>query len=161
MQSKTSFLQRVLTSGTIAGLATAGTAALAGRRENGSYAAPLNATSHVVWGDQAAMKNSPSFKYTLTGFLVNHASTLFWAAVQDRLFSSRRLKLFRRRNPVLQALVGGAAVTAAAYITDYYLVPDRLTPGFERRLSDSSLGMIYGALALGLAAGTYLSNRRR
>jgi hypothetical protein len=40
-----------------------------------------------------------------------------------------------------------------------YLVPKRFTPGFEKRLSGPSLTLIYGALALGLAAGVLLRER--
>jgi hypothetical protein len=43
-------------------------------------------------------------------------------------------------------------VTAGAYLTDYYLVPKRFTPGFEKRLSGKSLAAIFVALAAGLAA---------
>jgi hypothetical protein len=33
------------------------------------------------------------------------------------------------------------------------LVPERLTPGFEKRLSNKSLLAIYGTLAVGLGLG--------
>lgn len=153
-------LKNVLTSGTVAGIATAVTAALAGRRETGSYAAPLNATSHVVWGNQAAMRNRPSLKYTLTGFLINHASTIFWAAIYEKFFgTSSRRKMASTTDAIVRPLIGSAVVTAGAYLTDYYLVPDRLTPGFEKRLSGKSLASIYGALAVGLAAGALISRK--
>lgn len=142
---------RALISGTIAGVATAMVASLAGRRETGSYAAPLNATSHVLWGDNAAWRNSASLKYTGTGFLLNHASAIFWAALYETWFGRRNGKAEQSR-PLLEPVIGAAAVTASAYITDYYLVPKRLTPGFEKRVSGKSLAAIYGVLALGLAA---------
>jgi vacuolar-type H+-ATPase subunit I/STV1 len=142
---------RALISGTIAGVATAVAASLAGRRETGSYAAPLNATSHVVWGDNAAWRNSASLKYTGTGFLLNHVSAIFWAALYETWFGRRGARADQPR-PLLEPVIGAAAVTASAYITDYYLVPDRLTPGFEKRVSGKSLATIYGVLALGLAA---------
>jgi hypothetical protein len=53
---------------------------------------------------------------------------------------------------MLQPILDAAAVTAGAYITDYYLVPKRFTPGFEKRVSGKSLFAIYVALAVGLAA---------
>ena len=46
----------------------------------------------------------------------------------------------------------GVATSALAYVIDYHVVPDRFTPGFEKRLPERSLGLIYAALALGLAA---------
>jgi hypothetical protein len=46
-------------------------------------------------------------------------------------------------------------------VTDYKVVPERLTPGFELRLSNKSLGVVYGALAAGLVVGGLLLSRRR
>lgn len=158
MQTIPTSLKQAATSGTIAGLTTALVASLAGRRETGSYAAPLNATSHVLWGDKAVIRNAPSLKFTLTGFLINHLSAIFWAAIHQRFFGARRASA---SNSLMRPLVGSAVVTAGAYLTDYYLVPKRLTPGFERRLSGKSLGVIYGALAFGLAAGSLMAKKIR
>lgn len=144
-------IKRALTSGTLAGIATVAATALAGKRETGFYAAPLNATSHIVWGDKAAMQNNPSLKYTLTGFLLNHAAVIFWAAIYEKLFGRRTAKTNQPAS-LLRPLAGSALVSAGAYVTDYYLVPERLTPGFEKRLSNKSLLIFYGVLALGLAA---------
>lgn len=144
-------LKRALTSGTLAGIGTLAATVLAGKRETGSYAAPLNATSHIVWGDKAAVQNSASLKYTLTGFILNHAAVIFWAAIYEKFFGMRPAQSGRRQS-ALRPLAGGAIVSAGAYVTDYYLVPRRLTPGFEKRLSNKSLLIFYGVLALGLAA---------
>jgi hypothetical protein len=53
---------------------------------------------------------------------------------------------------VVSGTLAAAAVSSAAYVTDYYVVPRRLTPGFELRLPGSALALIYAALALGLSA---------
>jgi hypothetical protein len=144
----------------------AAAASLAGKREEGSYAAPLNATSHIVWGDDAASKDAPSLKYTLTGFLLNHASAIFWALFYEKLLGMDETRRDRvrpknwgkvpadglaERAPFAQPLLDAAVVTAGAYITDYYLVPKRFTPGFEKRLSAKSMFAVYAALAAGLA----------
>jgi hypothetical protein len=52
-----------------------------------------------------------------------------------------------------------AAATAAAAVVDLALTPQRSTPGFERRLSARSLVMVYGAFALGVAAGSFVARR--
>lgn len=161
-----SVLGRAVVSGTIGGLAAAAAASLAGKREDDHYAAPLNATSHIIWGDKAARQDKPSLKYTLTGFLLNHASAIFWAFFYEKLLgrSERRPRNWNEGSlddssdtgspakPMLQPILDAAAVTAGAYITDYYLVPKRFTPGFEKRVSGKSLFGIYVALAVGLAA---------
>ncbi|NEX61239.1 hypothetical protein [Noviherbaspirillum galbum] len=148
-------LGKSLVSGTVAGIATALAASLAGKRETDSYAAPLNATSHIVWGNEnAGRQDRASAKFTLTGFLLNHASSIFWAAIYERLFGGKR------NTSSVTPVVGAALVTAGAYVTDYYLVPKRLTPGYELRLSGRSLAVIYGALAVGLVAGHLLSDER-
>jgi hypothetical protein len=43
-------------------------------------------------------------------------------------------------------------ISAAAYVTDYHIVPKRLTPGFEMRIPRVALAGVYAALALGLSA---------
>lgn len=150
-------LGKALGSGAIAGLTTLLTASLAGKRETGSYAAPMNATSHVLWGDEAAQQDAPSTKYTLTGIAFNVASATFWAAIYEKLFGRQS---DAEQSPI-KPLLGAAAVTAGAYLTDYYLVPKRLTPGFEKRLSGKSLAAVYGALALGMAARSLFGRARR
>ncbi len=148
---------RSLVTGTIAAAATAIVASLAGRQETGSYSAPLNATSHVLWGDIAGKQNRPSLKYTLTGFLLNHGAAIFWAAIYETLFPPKREDV--EKSP-LRPLLGAAMVTAGAYVTDYYLVPRRFTPGFEKRLSGKSMAMIYGVLALAMATRALVERRR-
>ena len=130
---------RALISGGLAAAATTLVAAVAGRRFVGSYAAPLNATSHFLWGDKAARKNGVSLRYTAVGLAANAGACVFWALLYEAL---------SKRRPIRNA----ALVSAAAYVTDYYVVPCRLTPGFELRLPGRALAAIYGALTLGLSA---------
>lgn len=159
MQSTDTAIRRALSSGTLAGIAVISAAALVGKRETGSYAAPLNATSHVIWGEKAARQNSSSVKYTLTGFLLNHAAAIFWATVYEKFFGARSTQPTMRSSP-LRPLVGSAVVAAGAYLTDYYLMPKRLTPGFEMRLSGKSLATVFGMLALGLAARDLMARQK-
>lgn len=155
MRIADNLMGKVLSSGAIAGLTTALAASLAGKREAGSYAAPLNATSHAFWGNEAAQHDEASAKYTLTGLATNVASATFWAAIYEKLFGQQS----GAGQSLLKPVLGAMAVTAGAYVTDYYLVPKRLTPGFELRLSGKSLAAIYGALAVGLAARGLMSRR--
>ncbi len=56
-------------------------------------------------------------------------------------------------------LAASAAASAVACFTDYQLTPRRLHPGYEKRLSTPSLALVYGAFALGLAAGAMATRR--
>lgn len=136
-------LARALVSGTLAAAAVTVAASLAARRATGSSAAALNATSHFLWGDGAARRDGYSMKYTGVGYAANYGAAVFWALFYEAL---------GRKRSAAQALRDGVLVSAGAYITDYHLVPKRLTPGFELRLSGKALVLIYGALALGLGA---------
>jgi len=106
---------------------------------------PINAISHIVWGWHAAKQVKPTLRYTGTGLLLNAAACMFWAA---------GYQLVRRTVPgprsTLGAALAGIGTSTLAYITDYYLVPRRFTPGFELSLSKSSFPWIYGALAAGI-----------
>lgn len=165
-----SILHGALQSGTSAALATAAVAAIAGKCETGSFAAPLNATSHILWGEEAARQDKFSFRYTLAGFLLNHGASIFWASIYERRMRGGRDDGRRRRisrlspdelGPAGKPLAEAAGVTAAAYLIDYHVIPKRFTPGFERRLSGKSLCAIFAALAIGLAARDVLDGTRR
>lgn len=59
-------------------------------------------------------------------------------------------------------MLAPAVVTAvAAYTIDFYLIPKRLTPGFENRLSKRSLFFVYGTFALGLAVPALLARKQK
>ena len=142
-----------LTTGAVATAATTITVAALGKAEGGNAVAPINAVSHIVWGDEAASADQIDAAHTLPGLALNAAAITGWAGVHELLMprtGPRRLG---------QALVAGAAVAALAYVTDYHVVPERLTPGFEKRLSNKALFGVYAALALSLAAGSLCGRR--
>lgn len=141
--------------GILAGAVTGLAAAILGRRDTGSAMAAINAPSHVLWGDQAAAVEHATLRHTIPGYLINTAAAMFWSGVFEKFFGH----LVPRRG-LTTTLLGGAATAGAAYITDYYLVPRRFTPGFEKRVSGPSLLAIYTALGVSLAAGTLLVNER-
>lgn len=143
-------------SGAIAGAATAAVASLCGARDSGSAIAPINATSHVVHGREAADATHIDLKHTGIGFPVHVGSAMLWATLYERAFGSAA-----DRGNLGQALAGGYAVAALAYLTDYHAVPKRLTPGWEERVSGGSLALIYTALALSLPVRGLLRGRER
>ncbi|CAI8844843.1 hypothetical protein [Methylocaldum szegediense] len=145
-----------LISGTIAAIATTLAAAACGKAERSGAIAPLNAVSHITWGNRAARREDVSLKYTGTGFVLNHAAAVLWASLYERWFGRDA-----ESGNVARALAGGAVVAGLAYLTDYHLVPERLTPGYEKRLSGKALAAVFGSLALSLPLrGLLLGSRR-
>jgi hypothetical protein len=156
MQNTSKLINDSLATGAIATAATTAAASACGRIEDGEPIAPLNAISHILYGDEAAAHNEPSAKYTMPGILLNTAAITGWAVVHELMFNGRR-----RPQTLPAALAAGAATSALAYVTDYYIVPKRFTPGFEKRLSNSSLACIYGTLAASLGIASWLRHRSR
>jgi hypothetical protein len=79
------------------------------------------------------------------GTAIHTGAGVFWASVYEKLFGRHA-----ERGDVATAFAGGAIVAALAYVTDYHVVPKRLTPGWEHRISGRSLALTYGVLAASL-----------
>ena len=146
MMTDTCSPKTALLAGASAGAATTLTVALAGIAAQGSPWPAFNSISKVVRGNHAPWRNELSWKFTGTGALLNTAAVFSWAAVYAVLRGRRT------QTDYVKAVTAGVATSALAYVVDFHVVPDRFTPGFEQRLPDRSLGLIYAALALGLAA---------
>ncbi|GGE79098.1 hypothetical protein [Massilia psychrophila] len=147
--------RRGLVSGAAASaLSTAALAAL-GKLGTGSAFAPTNAVSHYVWGEKAAHRDLPSMRYTALGYTIHHLSATFWAVLFER-FMGERLD----RMGAAPTLAAAGAASAVACFADYQLTPERLQPGYEKRLSTPSLAIMYGAFGLGLAFGALMIRRR-
>jgi hypothetical protein len=142
--------------GTVAGLLSTAVLAVVGRSQAGSAVAPINAVSHWLWGEESLDAQEPSLRHTLTGYMTNHLAAIFWAMLYSRAYGHRNEA---KRLP--QALAGAAATSAVAYVVDYHLVPKRLTPGYEHRISSGATLATYGALAAGLALGALLLQGQR
>ena len=116
--------------------------------------APTNAISHWLWGDKAARRDALSWRYTLIGYAIHHASATFWAVLFERVMGNRL-----NQQQAARTLQAATAASAVACFTDYQLTPHRLHPGYEMRLSTPALALVYGAFGLGLAAGAMLCRR--
>jgi hypothetical protein len=147
-------LQRGLVGGATSSLLSTVALAALGKHEAGSGFAPTNAVSHWIWGEKAALRDDPSARYTLPGYLIHHGSATFWSVIFERLCGG----LLDRREPA--ATLGLAtAASAVACFTDYQLTPQRLRPGYEKRLSRPALALVYGSFGIGLALGAMLCRR--
>jgi hypothetical protein len=148
-------LTGVLACGGAAGMLSAFVLAWRGRVEIGSAAAPVNAPSHWVWGRPALRRDDVTARHTLLGELVHQASSFFWGVFYELL------QAWRREANGTTRLADAAAVTVLAAVVDLRVVPERLTPGFERRLSRRSVAIVYASFAVGLALGGAWMARRR
>jgi hypothetical protein len=144
--------RKALVSGAVASVLSTISLAILGRSELDRTAAPVNGPSQWIWGRHAPFNNRFSWQYTVVGYAIHHIASVFWAILHekhqeqwDSAGSSRAL--------ILPAVVS----TAAAYVVDYYVVPKRLSPGFEQRLSKGALIIVYGTFALGLAGGALIN----
>ena len=144
-----------LVAGSLGSLLSTAVLLLAGRRQAGSAAAPVNAVSHWYWGDEALRRRKTDAAHTGLGYLTHHGASVFWASLYAAAIHDR---------PALQTapatLAGALATSAIACVVDYKLTPKRLTPGFEHRLGTGAMVGVYAAMALGVAAGAMLTRRR-
>ncbi|RYF17421.1 MAG: hypothetical protein EOO30_07170 [Comamonadaceae bacterium] len=140
--------------GSLASLLSAAYLAAAGGRR-GETAAPLNAVSHWFFGDRALREDEPDLLYTVTGYLVHHAASIFWGTLHAKAWGARP----EAKKP-LPAAAGAIAAASVASFVDYQLTPKRLTPGFEHRLGRPEMVNVYACFALGLALGSMLMKKR-
>lgn len=137
--------KRVWIGGVASSLAVAVMAAVRGRVEGRPLCTPLNAISHILWGRGAAQQTNWTLRYTGLGLVLNGVACVFWAG----FFQAWRRTLLTPNSSHMSAFAG-IGTSAVAYITDYYVVPRRFTPGFELCLSRRSFPWLYAALAVGL-----------
>lgn len=138
-----SLSERLLIQSAAGAVATTAVASAISKAETGCAAAAINATSHIIWGECAFQKDDVDLKHTVVGALLNAGAMLSWSTVYQLLPNARS---------TWGKAAKAAAVTASAYVTDYYVVPKRLTPGFEARLSARGLALVYASLWLGFLA---------
>jgi hypothetical protein len=147
-------VEPAITGGLLAGVVSTAILLWRGRTDARRAVAPINAISHWFWPREALRQDQPTIKHTATGAAVHYASSLLWSTVYGWV------RARRRRPTPLNAVVDAAAVTAVAAAVDLAVVPERFTPGFEHRLSRSSLSLVYASFAAGLALGGLLALRR-
>ena len=146
------FLMKTLGSG-LASTATSTVAlAIVAVAEGKGPAQPLNATSHIVYGDEAAAYRRADIDHTIIGFGTHAAATIFWAAAFEA-----SLVIHPPRTSI--SLAGRAAsIGLLAALVDYTITPKRFTPGWELVLSKKAMTIVYVAMAAGFAGA---ASRRR
>jgi hypothetical protein len=148
-----------LVCGSVASVSSTLAVSACGRMDGAGLASGTNATSHWLWGSAARRRRAPSGRYTLVGYAIHHASSVWWGAIHVLLLDASR----RRRIDVDERVrcVGlAAAVSVVAWLVDYHVVPRRLTPGFESHLRPRSMAAVYAAFGAGLALSSLARCRR-
>jgi hypothetical protein len=143
-------VQRILVSGTAAGIASAAAAALFSRSENRHAARPLNAVAHIYDGGRPKAKDGPGGRNTAVGLGLHMAASLWWGTFFEGFFGPSA-----RRGPA-GAVAAASTIAAAAYVVDYHVVGKRFQPGFEKFLSSRAMLGVYAALAAGFVAAVQL-----
>jgi hypothetical protein len=144
------FVRDIVISGAAGGILSHIASSLCSKRENARSELPMYAVSHIWWDDASEGHQGRNPKNAVIGTALHHGACFFWSTFFEALFGKDAEK------STTAAVAGGAAIAAAAYVTDYHVVSDRFKPGFEAHLSNRSMFAVYAALALGLAAGARL-----
>jgi hypothetical protein len=150
-------LKHALVSGASASMVSTLVLAAGGLIDEGSAAGPINGPCQWVWGRREARTRRATLKHTLVGYLVHHASSVFWAIGYEFLFGRRRQEL--RAVPVPLIVLEAAAIAGCAYLCDYGVAPKRMRPGFRKHLGPAAIFASYAAVAVGLAAATCYRQR--
>ena len=143
-------------SGSAASVLSTAVLAARGEKEEDTPYGPTNAVSHWFWGDRAARQDEPSARYTGLGYAIHHASATLWAVLYEKWFGEKA-----ERGEIVPAVAGAAAVAGLACFVDYQLTPQRLQPGFEKRLSTPSLFLVYASFGAALALRGLAASRKR
>ena len=145
-------IARIIFSGTVASVITAAGLAALSKAEGRHPLAPINATSHWLFGDKNIKLDGFHPQQTLIGFATHHASAIFWALVYEYGTPRWVPKGYR------EATAAPTAIFAA--LLDYGLLPPRISPGWELAISKKSVGAGFVLLGAGLAIGRTMFDRR-
>jgi hypothetical protein len=141
-------LADAMASGAVAAVCSTAVLTLACRHDGQPPATGTNATSHWIWGRAAWYSRHSDLRHTVPGYLIHHASSVWWACFFEAWNRWRRPR--RRSGYAARA----ASIAALAAAVDYLVVPKRLTPGFEAHLRPRAIALVYAAFAAGLALAT-------
>ena len=123
-----------------AGAMTAVIAAYSGAKLGNPWTA-FNGIAHMFYGAGAADKNGFVPRETLAGLGLNATALVTWGVLYEMIAG---------RVPFPQSLLTGAGATGVIYALDYHILPERLRPGFDKRLGSDSVLAAYVLLAVAL-----------
>ena len=130
---------KVFLTGLVGAATTAAVIAAYGKAKTGDPWTPFNAIAHMLLGEDAAQKNGFVPRETLTGLGLNSAALVTWGVLYEAVAG---------QIPFPQSLLTGAGASAIIYTLDYHILPEKLRPGFEKRLGNEAVIAAYLLLAL-------------
>ena len=133
--------------GTAAGLLPTLVLAALGRRHGGPTG-PINAVSHWLWGDESLRQDRATLRHTAIGLVTQQLAAILWATLYSAVYGHRE-----EAKELPNAIAGGIATSATAYVVDYTITPEPLTPGYERRVDGKEMFAVYAVLAAGFTLG--------
>jgi hypothetical protein len=158
MQKLSQAARAAVLSGTVASVVSCVALVVCSARDQGRPAAALNGPSQWLWGKRALRAKRASLRHTAVGYVIHHASSVFWATLHEWIFGSAPSP---EHKSIPMMCAQAAATTAAAYVVDYYVTPHRLRPGFEKHLEPRSMFAVYAAFGAGLAIATIVRRSAR
>ncbi len=112
-----------------------------------AFWAPVNASTQIIHGPDAARFDGVDWAHTGLGVIINVAACFFWAAVAVFMMRSAR------KGRIAIAWITGLGTAAAAGAVDYALLPRMLRPGWELVLSPLAVIAALAVLGVGLSLG--------
>lgn len=143
--------QTVMRAGSLAAVLSFIVLGLGALAADQAFIAPINATSHVFFGLQAAQAGRVDLLYTSLGAIIHIIASFFWAGVA--LFLASMINA----NHTITAWLAGLVTAAIAMTIDYVLLPARLSPGWELVLDVRGVAAGFLALGIGWSLGLALS----
>jgi len=138
--------------GTILTLTTTAAILAATLNERKGAWGAINNVCHMFDGDDVEYSDEFSPRESSIGLAVNATAMGTWAVMYHVLFG---------KITIPKSFLTAALFTAGAYTVDYYIVPDRYTPGIEHKISKRAIFAIYLVLALTLALAPLWSRKGR
>ena len=128
-----------LLTGTIGAVATAAVIALHGQRQTRSPWTPFNATAHMIYGNASVEKEGFQVPETPLGLGIHALSLGGWGVLYEAFAANQKLPA---------SCTAATVATGLIYLLDYHILPERLRPGFEKRLGNAAVRDAYLALAM-------------
>lgn len=127
--------------------------AIAGVKDEGSAAGPLNGPSQWARGEREAYTTETSVRHTVVGYGIHHVMSVGWAILHERVTGEGAA------HSTARVFAHAAATAGIAYYVDYHLTPRRFRPGFDKHVSGPSIVAVYASFAAGLAIAQLLRRR--